>query len=97
MPQSARLFLADIVDPDIRDLFDHLQLLRFTAGRKVQFQFDTAVKMILDSTFAAPGNNQNIFYSRSKRFFNNILDRRLINDRQHLLRCSFSSRQKTRA
>jgi hypothetical protein len=53
--------------------------------------------MILDRAFTAPGNDQDIFDPGRKRFFNNILDRRFIDDRQHLLRRSFGNRQKPRA
>ena len=94
MAKSTRFLLADIVNADIRNFANQLQLLGFAAGLQVQLQLDAAVEMVFNGTLAAAGNNQDILNAGSKSLFDNILDGRFINDRQHLLRSCFGSRQK---
>ncbi|MNN77072.1 hypothetical protein D3C81_1935050 [compost metagenome] len=72
--------------------FAHLfQQLIFPFFVQIVFQFKRGVEMVLDRPFAFPRHDNDILDAGSDRFLHDILNRRLVDDRQHLfghrLRC----------
>ncbi|MMZ63709.1 hypothetical protein D1872_259820 [compost metagenome] len=53
--------------------------------------------MIFDRPFALSGYDDNVLNPRGDRFFHNILNGRLIDDRQHFLGHGFGGGQKSRS
>ena len=94
VPQALRLLLTNIMQIDIANLLHHRQQLVLAMLAQVQLQLQIIVEMILNRALVMPGDDQNILDSRSQCLFNDILNRRLIYNRQHLLRTSLRRRQK---
>jgi hypothetical protein len=55
------------------------------------------VEMILDGALAAPGDEDELLDARRPRLLDRVLDQRLVDDRQHLLRHRLGRRQEARA
>ena len=51
--------------------------------------------MVLDRPLVAPGDDQDVGYTGDDGFLNNILDDRLVHDREHLLGLGLGHREKT--
>src|SRR5206468_4661936 len=96
MPETQRLLLAHVGNADhVRDLADLIQLINLASRLEYAFELIRNVKMVFDRVFAPAGDDRDVADSRSDRFFNNVLNQRLIDKRQHLLRLSLCGRQKT--
>ena len=80
-----RFALADIREVDhVGDLADLFELLAFAARLEKRFELHRHVKMVFDRVLAAPGHEQDVVDARGHRFFDAVLNDRLIDDRQHL-------------
>ena len=96
MTQPERLLLADI-DRGARLLADALDRREALAAiLERRFQLIGNVEMILERRFAAPGDEDDLLDPGLDRFFHRILDQRLIDDGQHLLRHCLGRRQESR-
>ena len=83
--ESERLFLADKVN--VRDFgngFDHLQEFVFALALKLKFKLNGAVEVIFNRTFVAPRDDDNVFDARRRRLLDDVLNRRLVDNRKHL-------------
>src|SRR3989344_3770866 len=96
MPITKRFRLADIREFSqfayLPDLFKQVMLIFFY---QVIFQFERVVKMVLNRSFSAAGNKNDFFNSGGNSLFNQILDSRFIDDRQHFFRLSLCRRQES--
>ena len=97
MAKATRLFLPDKVDLDVRDLLDHLEHVILAMLLELHLKLQRAVEVILDRTLVAPRDDQKLLDARGDSLLDDELDRRRIDDGQHLLRLSFRRRQETRA
>jgi hypothetical protein len=78
-------------------LFQPCEISIAAALLKCRIQFKDVIEMIFDRAFAASGDKDEMFNTRRARFFNNMLNDRLIDDRQHFFRDRFRGGQKPRA
>ena len=95
MSQPFRLFLTDIVKFNVRGLLDFLQNveLSFLLQRVLELEGD--VEVILDRPFPFAGNDDDVLDAGCDRFFHDILNGRLIQDRKHFFRHCFGCGQKS--
>ena len=92
--EAEDLFLAD--ERDIAERSDALyffERLKLAALLEAVFQLGRAVEMVDDQVFPAACDDQDVFDPGGNGFLNDILDRRLIDDRQQLLGHRFCSRE----
>jgi len=96
--QAQLHFLPDVMDlgvlADVAHLFDQLVLARFLQER---LKFLVVIKVVLDGRLAAAGDDQNIIDAAGDGLFNDKLQHRRIDDRQHLLGHRLGRRQEARA
>jgi hypothetical protein len=77
---------------DVRQMMqilDRFKLDGLICVCKSAFKGQTAVKMIFDDAFAAIGDDKDVGDTCGNSFFNDVLDRGLIDDGQHFFRHSF--------
>ena len=94
MTQTFGLFLADV--GDVRQLGDAYDLIMdslLAAGKESCLQLRGTVKVVFHGGFAAAGDNEDIGDAAGYGFLYNILNGRLVHDRQHFLRHCFGCRQ----
>ncbi|MNC55716.1 hypothetical protein D3C75_1052620 [compost metagenome] len=95
MPQSFRLSLADVHQGYAlrRDGFNFIQQLTLHARFQHRLKLIRRVEMVFDRVLGGVGNQNDFFDPGSHAFVDNILDQRLIYDRQHLFRDRLGRRQ----
>ena len=71
------------------------KLLRFTAGFKHLFELIGHIKMIFDGILAASCHDRDVANVRSDRFLDDVLNKRLVDERKHFLRLRFCCGKKT--
>jgi hypothetical protein len=72
--------------------------LIFLAARlEKTFELDVHVEVVLNRVFAAAGDDDDDVDARSDRFFDAVLDDRLVDERQHLLGLGFRGGKEPRA
>ena len=64
---------------------------------QLQLQVDIGIEMVFNGPLAVARDDEDFFDAALQGFFDDVLDRRFIDDRQHFLRRRLSSRQKTGA
>ena len=97
MPQSARPILSRVIEVDVPRLeFKLRELIFLTALPQRADQFRIFIKMVLDTALALAGNEENLLHVAASQFLDNILNDRLLTDRQHLLRLALGRRQQPR-
>ena len=69
----------------------------FTLFLQRSLELGAGIEMILDCALRAAGDEHQGFGARGNRFFDRVLNERLVDDRQHLLRGRLGCRQKTGA
>jgi hypothetical protein len=98
VPQPQRIPLADVVDRrHVRDLADPLQLVELALGLEEVLELDRSVEVVLDRALAPAGDDQDVGQPRPHGLLDDVLDRRLVEQRQHLLRLGLRRRQEPRA
>jgi len=98
MAKTERMLLADIEDVHHIGNFSDLRQLRLLSFViKQRFKFKSNVKMVFKSSFPATGDKEYLLNTGGNSLFNNILNKRLIYEREHLFRGCFSGRKKTGA
>src|SRR5205085_1438910 len=96
--EAERLTLADVRDAgELRDgaRLPDQPLLAALAQHVLQFERD--VEVVLDGGLTAPGDDDDRLDAGQNRLLDDVLDERLINERQHLLRRRLRRRQEARA
>lgn len=95
--QTERFGLTHIEAIDIGrlDAAHEVEQLLFVARFEFRFDLVGLVEMIFDSALAAARHEDHFGDAGGNRFFNGVLDQRLVNDRQHFLGTCFGSRQKS--
>ena len=95
--QSLLVGLIDRMDADLRDdLVDARQQRFLPAGPKPRFQLFVWTEVILDRLLAFAGHQQHVIDSGGGGFFDDVLNRRLVENRQQLLRDSLGGGQHPR-
>src|SRR5665213_183828 len=98
MPQTAGFALAHVVHRrQIRRLLYERQPVGVPLGAKRLFEFVVAVEVVLERPLAAARDHQDVVEPGSDGLLDDVLDRRLINDRQHLFRRRLRGRQEAGA
>ena len=96
--EAERLALPDVREVDhVRDLADLVELLAFAARFEERLELDRDVEVILDRVLAAAGDEDDVVDAGRDRFFDAVLDDRLVDERQHLFRLRFGGREEARA
>ena len=93
--QTAHILLADVVDIDIGRLTQDVEKILPPLTQELVLECRRGVKMILDGAFPMTADDQNFLDTACQGFLHNILDGRLIDNGQHLLRCRFCRRKKS--
>ncbi len=76
------------------DFFEQFELLLLL---EVHFKLDLMVKMVLNRPLMLAGDDDDVLDARLDRLFNDVLDRRFVEDRQHLLRHRLRRREEPRS
>ena len=85
--EAERLALPDVGEVDhVRDLADLGELLALAARLEERLELDRHVEVILDGVLAAAGDEDDVVDAGRDRFFDAVLDDRLVDERQHFLR-----------
>ena len=96
--EPERVALADVVDVgevvDLLHLGEEVELLRLL---EVVLELEVAVEVVFDGALAPPGDDEDVGEARGDRLFDDVLDRRLVDDRQHLLGLALRRGQEARA
>ena len=91
--RAERLALAHVVDVgEFRRELHFLQQLVLARCIECRFEFDVAVEVILDGALRPTGHDAHVGQTCADCFFDDVLDRRLVDDRQHFLRCALRRR-----
>jgi hypothetical protein len=69
----------------VGDLADLLELLALAARLEKRLELHRHVEVILDRVLAAAGDQQDVVDAGRDRFFDAVLDDRLVHERQHFL------------
>ena len=92
--ESERVLLADVVDvAEVRRLLDLLQQVVAALLLQVVLELEVAVEMVLDRPLAPPGDDEDVGEPGPDRLLHHVLDRRLVDDREHLLGLALGHRQ----
>ena len=96
--ETERLALTDVGDVDqARDLANLLEQVALAAGLEERLELDRDVEVILDRVLAAAGDEDDVVHAGGDRFFDAVLDDRLVDERQHFLGLRLGGRQKAGA
>jgi hypothetical protein len=78
----------------MRNLSRHGEQLGLSSLLQQLLQLKTDVEMVFDLCLVSAGNNDDLFATCGNCLFHAVLDKRLVNQRQHLFRQRFGRRQK---
>ena len=93
--EAERFALPDIRKVDqVRDLADFGELVAFAPRFEKRLELDRDIEVIFDRVLAAAGDEDDVVDARCDRFFDAILDDRLVDERKHFLGLGFGRRQK---
>ena len=97
--QSQRLGLADVdaVDARRRRGLHRLQQLGLVAQRELGLELVRLVEMVLDRALVAAGDEDHVGDAGRRGLLDRVLDQRLVDDRQHLLRTRLGDGQEAAA
>ena len=72
----------------------HLGLLALTARlRQVELELERPVEVVLDGVLAPPGDDEDVGDAGPDRLLDDVLDGRLVDEREHLLRLGLGGRK----
>ena len=96
--EAARVALADVVHvgEDLR-LLHPLQPVVVALGLERRLELVVAVEVVLERALVAPGDHQHVVEAGRDGLLDDVLDRRLVDDRQHLLGRRLGGRQEAGA
>ena len=95
MPQSHRFGLADVTEiGQIRNVPHLVEHLAFAAALEIFFQFERTVEVVFDRAFASACDDDDVFDAGGDRFFDDVLNQRFVDQRQHLFGGCFGGRKK---
>ncbi len=98
MSKAERIFLADITKGhQVRNALDIGKQLVLALCLEIFLELESHVEVVLDGALAPARNQHDIFDARGNGLLHDILDKRLINKRQHFLGRCLGRRQKTGA
>ena len=86
------MLLTDVMDIDGPRLAHHLQELGFPLLLELHLQRRCRVEVILDGPLCMAADDQDLLNPTRQSLLHNVLDCRLVHDRQHLLRRRFRRR-----
>ena len=98
VPEAERIALADVVD--VGEVGRELHFLQeVVLARVVEevLELEVAVEVVLDRALVAAGDDQDVGEPGLHGLFDDVLDRGLVDDRQHLLGRALRRRQEARA
>ena len=98
VPEPEGIALADVVD--VGEVVHHahlVELVELVGLLEVVLELEIAVEVVLDGVLAAAGDHEDVGEAGRHRLFDDVLDRRLVDDRQHLLGLALRHRQEPRA
>src|SRR5262245_520162 len=88
--QAERLALAQVRDRgQLGDGLDLGQLVRLAAIVQEVLELEVRVEVILDRALAATGHDDDLRETRGHRLLDDVLDHRLVDEREHLFRLRF--------
>ena len=94
--EAERGLLADVVDlGHVGDVPDQLQLVLVALVGEQQLELDRAVEVVLDGLLAPPGDDQDVLDPGGDRLLDHVLDRGLVDQREHLLGLGLGRREET--
>ena len=92
--EAERVALADVVDVGhLRDGLDLLQILVLLALLQVELELEVAVEVVLDGPLSPAGDDENVADPGADGLLHHVLDGRLVDDRDHLLRLALGRRE----
>src|SRR5213592_5136136 len=92
--QPERLLLAHVGHRgQLGDRLDLRELLHLAAVVQVVLQLEGGVEVVLDRTLAATGHDDDLREARRHRLLDDVLDHRLVDQREHLFRLGLRRRQ----
>ena len=96
--EPLRFGLPHIVDVGQLGDVAHLGLLALTPGlRQVELELERPIEVVLEGALAAAGDDEDVGDAGPDRLLDDVLDRRLVDERQHLLGLRFGRRKETSA
>jgi hypothetical protein len=96
--QAERLALADVVDVGQVGQAPHLGQQLVLAGRfEGHFELDRAVEVVFEAALAPARDDEDVVDAGPHGLLDHVLDRRPVDDRQHLLGLGLRRRQEPRA
>ena len=97
-PRPERFLLSHITDArHLGNRAHRFQLFLLAALLQKFFQLKRNIEVIFNRSLAATGDDDDRLNSGGDRFFDHVLNQRLVDQRQHLFRRGFGGGQKTRA
>lgn len=95
MAQPQRFGLADITEVrQVRNMPDLVKDLPLAAALEIFFEFERAVEVIFDRTFSSSGNDDDVFDAGCDGLLHDVLNQRLVDQREHLFGRGFGSGEK---
>ena len=92
--EPERVALADVVDVgELGDVLHLLEQVVLALLLEVVLELEVAVEVVLDRALAAAGDDEDVGEPGPHRLLDHVLDRRLVDDRQHLLGLALGGRQ----
>ena len=95
--EAAHVALPDIMHIDVGRLLHYLQEIRLSLFSQFRLQRRCGIKVIFDRALAMAADDQQFLDTARQRFLDDILDRRLVDNRQHFLWCRLRCGQEARA
>lgn len=96
--EAERLALADVMDAgQARGIAHGVEAYRVALGREDLLQLEGVVEVVLDGPLVAAGDHQDVVESGRGGLLDDVLDGRLVDDREHLLRRRLGRRQESGA
>ena len=91
--EAAHILLADVMDFDGRRLLHELQQVRLPLATEFRLELGCRVEMVFDGALAVAADDQDVLDAARERLFDDVLNRRLVDDGQHLFRRRLRGRQ----
>ena len=98
VPEPERIALAHVVDVgEVGRELHFLQQVVLAVAFEVVLELEVAVEVVFDRALVAARDDEDVGEAGAHRFFDDVLDRGPVDDRQHLLGRALRGRQEARA